>query len=177
LYIKIEDYCAATGVSTATAGRRLADVPFRIPTRGRGRKHFPLAGAVMTLKAKEVDSGACERLAGAACDLHGRDLYVEAEALPMAQSFAEWLPTEAMRNRLRTAQNSFVVAVANSRLCSPTIVRNLTPLRELFALCPPVLAWTLRGGEAPDIDGIAPAFAVASNEGTLDKYHANLEAA
>jgi len=177
VYITIEDYCAATGVSTATAGRRLADVPFRIPTRGRGRKHFPLAGAVMTLKAKEVDSGAAEALAGAAKDLHGRDLYVEAEALPMAQAFAEWLPSEAMRNRLRTAQNAFVVAVANSRLCSPTIVRNLTALRELFALCPPMLVWVLRGGEAPDIDGIAPAFAVASNEGTLDQYHINMEAA
>ena len=177
MYIKIEDYCDATGVSTATAGRRLSDVPFRIPTRAGGRKHFPLAAAVMTLKAKEVDAGACEALAQVACDLHGRDLYVEAEALPMAQAFAEWLPTEAMRNRLRTAQNSFVVAVANSRLCSPTIVRNLTPLRELFALCPPVLSCVLRGGEAPDVDHIAPAFAVASNEGTLDQYHTNLEAA
>lgn len=177
MYITIEQYARAADVSEATASRRLADVPFRIPTRGRGRKHFPLAGAVMTLKLKEVDAGGAEALAGAACDLHGRDLYVEAEALPMAQRFAEWLPTDAMRNRLRTAQNSFVVSVANSRLCSPTIVRNLTPLRELFAMCPPVLVWVLRGGEAPDIDGIAPAFAVASNEGTLDQYHTNLEAA
>lgn len=177
MYIKIEDYCAATGVSTATAGRRLSDVPFQIPTYGRGRKHFPLAGAVMTLKGKEVDAGACAGLARAACDLHGRDLYVEAEALPMAQRFAEWLPTEAMRNRLRTAQNSFVVAVANSRLCSPTIVRNLTPLRDLFALCPPVLAWVLRGSDAPDIDHISPAFAVASNEGALDQYHNTMQEA
>ncbi|KZY47592.1 hypothetical protein A3731_07825 [Roseovarius sp. HI0049] len=177
MYTTIEQYARAAGVSDATASRRLADVPFRIPTRGRGRKHFPLAAAVMTLKGKEVDAGAAERLAQAACDLHGRDLYVEAEFLPMARDFAEWLPTEVMRNRLRTAQNSFVVAVANSRLCSPTIVRNLTPLRELFALCPPVLAWVLRGGEAPDVDGIAPAFAVASNEGTLDQYHINMKEA
>jgi hypothetical protein len=130
----------------------------------------------MTLKGKEVDSGACEALAKAAKDLHGKDLYVEAEALGMAQSFAEWLPTEAMRNRLRTAHDAFVVAVANSRLCSPTIVRNLEPLKTLFALCPPVLAWVLRGGEVPDIDAIAPAFAVASNEGTLD-HHINMELA
>ena len=177
MYIKIEDYCAATGVSAATAGRRLAEIPFRIPTRAGGRKHFPLAAAVMTLKGKEVDAGACERLAQAACDLHGRDLYVEAGSLPMARDVAEWLPTETMRARLRTAQNAFVVAVANSRLCSPTIVRNLTPLRELFALCPPVLAWVLRGGEAPDVDGIAPAFAVASNEGTLDQFHTTMEIA
>lgn len=174
MYIKIEDYCAASGVSTATAGRRLAGVPFRIPTRARGRKFFPLAAAVQTLRAKEIDAGACEALAGAAQDLHGGDLYVEAEALPMAQAFAEWLPTEDMCNRLRTAQNTFVVAVANSRLCSPTIVRNLTPLRELFALCPPVLAWVLTSADAPDVDAIAPAFAVASNEAALCRHRTTM---
>lgn len=168
MYITIDNYACAADVSEATASRRLADVPFRIPTRARGRKFFPLAAAVQTLKAKEIDAGACEALAGAAQDLHGRDLYVEAEALPMAQAFAEWLPTEGMRNRLRTVQNAFVVAVANSRLCSPTIVRNLTPLRELFALCPPLLAWVLTGADAPDVEHIAPAFAVASNEAALD---------
>jgi hypothetical protein len=176
LYVTTDNYCAATGVSSATAGRRLADIPFRIPTQARGRKYFPLAAAVMTLKGKEVDAGAYEALAEAASDLHGRDLYVEAEALPMAHVFAEWLPTVA-RNRLRSAQNSFVVAVANSRLCSPTIVRNLTPLRELFALCPPVLAWVLTGKNAPDVDAIAPVFAVASNEPALDLYMKKLNEA
>jgi hypothetical protein len=100
----------------------------------------------MTLRPKEVDSGAAEALAGAVRDLHGRDFYVEAEALAMAQEFASWLPTADMRNRLRTAQNAFVVAVANSGLCSPTIAHNLTPLRELFATYPPVLVWVLHEG-------------------------------
>ncbi|SFQ56497.1 hypothetical protein SAMN05421853_11093 [Roseivivax halotolerans] len=171
MYISTEEYADAASVSDATAFRRLKGLPYRIPTRGRGRKHFPLAAAVMTLKGKEVDSGAVDALTEAARDLFGHDLYIEPEALPMAHSFAEWLPSETMRARLRAAQNFFTVAVANSRLCTPAIVRNLSPLRELFALCPPVLVWVLTGGEAPDIDYIAPAFAVSSNEAALDQYH------
>lgn len=171
MYITAEQYARAAEVSEATASRRLKGLPYRIPTKARGRRWYPLAAAVQTLKAKEIDAGACEALAEGAKDLHGRDLYVEAEALPMAQAVAEWLPTESMCTRLWTAQNAFVVAVANSRLCTPAIVRNLTPLRDLFALCPPVLAWVLTGENVPDVDHIAPAFAVASNEAALDQYH------
>lgn len=175
MYITIKDYCAATGVSDATASRRLKGLPYCFATRRRGRRGYPLPAAVITLKRKEIDAGAAQALAQAARDLHGRDLYIEAGALPMAREFAEWLPDNGMRDRLRRAQNAFVVAVANSRLCSPSIVRNLTPLRDLFALCPTVLAWVLRGGSPPDIDAIAPAFAVASNDAALEQYHTNLQ--
>ncbi len=176
MYITIDTYCAATGVSAATAGRRLADVPFRIPTRARGRKFFPLAAAVQTLKAKEIDAGAVKALTESARDLFGHDMYVEPEALPLAREFAEWLPTGAMRDRLRAAQNSFVVGVSDSRMCTPTIVRNLPPLRELFALCPPVMTWVLTGGAPPDVHNLAPAFAVSNNCAALDN-HTNMEAA
>ncbi|WP_354545967.1 hypothetical protein [Roseovarius sp. MBR-78] len=172
MYIKIEDYCAATGVSTATAGRRLSDVPFRIPTRGRGRKHFPLAAAVMTLKAKEAD--AVPELVQHARDLCRGDPYVEARALPIAESFVDWCEG-GMRDRARAAMNGFVVAVSNSRICTPTIVRNLEPLKALFVLHPDVTRWILVGGNPPDVDNLAPSFAVANNAPALDEYHLNLE--
>ena len=175
MYITIETYAAATGTSEATASRRLKGVAYRIPSRERGRRHYHLAAAVQTLKGKEVDAGAVKALTTSARDLFGHDLYVEPEALPLAREFAEWLPTEA-RDRLRAAQNAFVVGVSDSRLCTPTIVRNLLPLRELFALCPPVLAWVLTGGAPPDVHNLAPAFAVSNNCAALD-HHTNMEAA
>lgn len=171
MYITIDTYCAATGVSAATAGRRLADVPFRIPTRARGRKFFPLAAAVTTLKYKESHAGAAQALAEGARDLFGHDLYIEPESLPMARSFAAWLPEPVMRERLEMALSDFVVTVAHSPLCSPSIVRNITPLRDLYAICPPIMRWIICGGAVPDTDSIAPAFAVASNEAALDQYH------
>lgn len=176
LYIKIEDYCAATGVSTATARRRLADVLFRIPTRGRGQRYYHLAAAVQTLKAKEIDAGAVEMLANAARILDDH-LYIESAAMPLAQSFADWL-SGAMLDRAHRAQAAFVVAVANSRLCTPSIVRNLDPLKALFLLNPDVLRWIFAGVAAPAIDALAPAFAVACNENALTLYTNNiLEAA
>jgi len=174
LYVTIDSYCAAAGVCADTAGRRLAGVQYRVPPRERGRKYFPLAGAVMTLKRREIDAGVCA-LVQAAVRLDD-DLYIEPDALPLAREFADWLPADA-RDRLRSAQNAFVVAVANSRLCTPSIVQNLGPLRELFALCPPVLAWVLIGGTPPDIDHIAPAFAVSNNSPALGLNHTNMEAA
>lgn len=174
MYITIETYAAATGTSEATASRRLKALPYRIPTLERGRRYFHLAAAVQTLKEKEI--GAVKALTASARDLFGHDLYVEHEALPLAREFAEWLPTGSMRDRLRAAQNAFVVGVSDSRMCTPTIVRNLPPLRELFALCPPVLAWVLTGGAPPDVHNLAPAFAVSNNCAALDN-HTNMEAA
>lgn len=176
MYTTIESYAAATGTSDATASRRLKGVAYRIPSRERGRRYYHLAAAIQTLKAKEIDSGAVKALAASVRDLFGHDLYVEPEALPLAREFAEWLPTEAMRDRLRAAQNAFVVGVSDSRMCTPTIVRNLPPLRELFALCPPVLAWVLTGGAPPDAHSLAPAFAVSNNCAALD-HHTNIQEA
>ncbi|WP_417676721.1 hypothetical protein [Pseudodonghicola sp.] len=170
MHVTIENYCAATGVCAETTGRRLQAVPYRVPERrGAYRKLFPLAAAAMTLKRREIDAGAVAELGRSARPLNN-DLYVEPEALPMAREFADWLPDPAMRARLRAAQNSFTVAVANSRLCTPTIVSNLDPLRDLFALCPQVTRWVLAGGTPPDVDHIGPAFAVTNNSAALSLY-------
>ena len=176
MHITNDNYCAATGVCPTTAGRRLADVPYLMPTRERGRRYYHLAAAVQTLKGKEIDAGAVEMLANAARVLDDH-LYIESAAIPMAQDFADWL-SGAMLDRARRAQAAFVVAVANSRLCTPSIVRNLDPLKALFLLNPDVLRWIFAGVAAPAFDALAPAFAVACNENALALYTNNiLEAA
>lgn len=177
MYTTIEIYATAADLHEESAGRRLRDVAYRIPAHSRGRKHFHLAAALPTLKRRDIDAGVPAKLARMAVNLDGEGLYIEPEALPLALDFAEWLPTADMRDRLRAARNAFTIAVANSRLCSPTIVQNLDPLRELFALCPPVMKWILTGGTPPDIDAMGPAFAVASNCATLNLFTENLEAA
>ncbi|MFG6604712.1 MULTISPECIES: hypothetical protein [unclassified Sulfitobacter] len=177
MYTTIESYAAATSTSKATASRRLKGVAYRIPSRERGRRYYHLAAAIQTLKGKEVDEGVVKALTVSARDLFGHDLYVEPEALPLARAFAEWLPSEAMRDRLRAAQNAFVMGVGDSRMCAPTIVRNLPPLRELFALYPTVLAWVLTGGASPDAHGLAAAFAVSNNCAALDNQITIQEAA
>lgn len=165
MHITIDNYCAATGVCPTTAGRRLADVPYLMPSRERGRRYYHLAAAVQTLKGKEIDAGAVEMLANAARVLDDH-LYIESAAMPLAQSFADWL-SGAMLDRARRAQAGFVVAVANSRLCTPSIVRNLDALKALFVLNPEVLRWIFAGGDVPAIEALAPAFAVACNENAL----------
>lgn len=177
MYITIEIYATAADLHEESAGRRLRGVPYRIPARARGRKHYHLAAAVQTLKPRDIAAGVPAKLARMAVQLDGEGLYIEPEALPLALDFAAWLPTTEMRDRLRSVRNAFTVAVANSRLCTPSIVRNLDPLRELFALCPPVLVWVLTGGAPPDIDAMGPAFAVASNCANLNLYMETLEAA
>jgi hypothetical protein len=175
LYITIRNYACATGTSEATASRRLKAASHAASGK-RGRLYYHLAAAVQTLKYKEIEAGAVVALAASARDLIGHELYVEAKALPLARSFEAWLPNETMRDRLRAAQNAFVMGVGDSRLCAPTIVCNLSPLSELFALCPPVLAWVLIGGTPPDAHGLAPAFAVSNNCTALD-HHANMQEA
>jgi len=174
VYITIASYAAATGVSEATASRRLTRTAYHIRPHERGRRYYHLAAAVQTLKAKELEAGAVKALTGSACDLFGPDLYLEPESIPLAREFSDWLPTEANRGRLRAAQNAFVMGVGDSRICAPTIVRNLSPLRELFALCPPVLVWVLTGGTPPDAHNIAAGFAVSNNCAALDN-HATLK--
>lgn len=178
MHTTLHNYVEATGVHVETAGRRLKNVDFLRPPRTGGRKHYGIAAAMQTLSAPEIEVGAIDRLVAGAVSLRD-DLYIEAKALPVARQFASWLPTEAMRIRLRAVQNSFVVAVANTRLCTPAIVRNLDTLRDLFALNGAVLNFVLVGGEAPNVDALAPAFCVTCNDSTLDayKYPHNLEAA
>ena len=170
MFITLESYAFSVGVCETTAARRLKGIPFSIPDNARGRKHFFLPSAVMTLRQKEIDDGAAGRMASVSRDL-GDGVYVEGATLSIAERFAEWC-SGPMYTRLRAAQNAFVVAVANSRLCTPVIVENLDPLRTLFPLCSPVLVWILSGGEPPDVDRIAPAFAVASNTTELHTYEA-----
>ena len=177
MYITIKNYGCATGTSEATASRRLKDAACHAASGERGRLYYHLAAAAQTLKRKEIDAGAVVALTASARDQIGHELYVEAKALPLARGFAEWLPNESMRDRLRAAQNAFVMGVGDSRMCTPTIVCNLSPLRELFALCPPVLAWVLTGGSPPDAHGLAPAFAVSNNCTALDHHTNMLEAA
>jgi len=177
VYINIASYAAATGVSEATASRRLTGTAYHIRPHERRRRYYHLAAAVQTLKAKELEAGAVKALTGSACDLFGHDLYLEPESITLAREFSDWLPSEANRDRLRAAQNAFVMGVGDSRICTPTIVRNLSPLRELFALCPPVLAWVLTGGTPPDAHNIAAAFAVSNNCASLDNHATLKEAA
>jgi len=172
LFTTIDRYANAVRVSEATACRRLKGIPFRVPTRGRGIQWYPLGAAVQTLREKEM--GAIEGLTRTARDLDAGDLYIEAPAISIAESFIGWT-TGAARDRLRAAQNGFVVAVSNSRICSPAIVRNLDPLRTLFVLNPDVTRWILLGGTPPNVDALAPSFAVVNNGPALAEYHANLE--
>lgn len=174
MYITQEHYARATDVSGPTASRRLRGTPFVIPTRGRGIQWYPLAAAVQTLRAKEMD--AIPDLVQHARDLCRGDPYVEARALPIAESFVDWCEGD-MRDRARAAQNGFVVAVSNSRVCTPTIVRNLEPLRTMFVLNPDVTRWILVGGNPPDVDNLAPSFAVANNGPGLDEYHMTMQEA
>jgi hypothetical protein len=174
LYTTTDYYCAATGVCPTTAGRRLTETPFRLPSLSRGRRFYPLAAALQTLRKRENDAGAIESLVRTSRTLSD-DLYIEPDALPLAHSFSEWLPAPAMRDRLRSIQNALVVAVANSRLCTPTIVRNLDALRQLFPLNPDAMRWILVRGDAPDVDNLGPAFAVACNDTALDIYTTSLK--
>ncbi len=93
-------------------------------------------------------------------------LYVGgAEALPAARAFCAWLNDADVDAgaRLRAVQNAFVVALANSRLCAAPLIENLESLRVLIAIQPEVLNYVLVGGDAPDLDNLAPAFALVNN--------------
>lgn len=168
MYTTIERYASAVDTSVATASRRLKGIPFVIPTKGRGVQWYPLAAAVQTLRAKEQDS--IPALVKHARDLYPGDFYVEPRALPIAESFIGWCEG-SMRDRARAAQNSFVVAVSNSRICVPSIIRNLEPLKTLFVLNPEVTRWVLVGGTPPDVDNLAPAFAVSNNGPAIDEFN------
>ncbi|KAA8605926.1 hypothetical protein [Salipiger aestuarii] len=159
--ITLQSYSTAVGVCETTASRRLAGVFHRM--RGRKRS-YPLAAALQTLKRKEHHS--IPALV-AASQSDRSNLHVEPSALPMAMNFTEWLPSAAMKERLRAAQNAFVVAVANSPLCAPALVENLDALRMLFVLNDEVLRFVVLGGTPPNIDALAPAFAVTNNTHTF----------
>ncbi|WP_288941007.1 hypothetical protein [uncultured Roseovarius sp.] len=127
----------------------------------RGVHHYHVAAALPTLRPREYDSAPALIL----CAEPPEDsLYVGgAESLAMAQAFIEWLPEEP-RERLRVAQNSFVVALANSNICAAPVVENIENLRVLIVLQPDVLRWIFRCGDVPDMDRLAPAFAIVNNQ-------------
>ncbi len=173
MYITIATYSDIVGVCKTTVSRRLSGAPYRIPTKENGRHYYTLAAAVTTLKPSEVKAGVIGLLAASARLLND-DLYVEPEALSAAQDFAQWLPSPEMRNRLARVQSAFVVAVANSPLCTPTIVGSLEPLKALFALNADVSRYVLVGGPVPNVDALAPAFAISNNGALLDQRAAEL---
>lgn len=176
MHITLDGYAAVCGIDPSTAGRRLAHAPFRQPKRSHGRKFFALAAALLTLTPHEIAEGAIPAMVRASERL-SKDEYLEPEALPMARDFASWLPDPAMQTRARGGQNAFVVAVANSKLCTPAIVENLEALRDLFVLNQQVTRWILLGGGPPDVDKLAPAFAVANNDSRLAMYTPELKEA
>lgn len=173
IYTTQADYAEAIGGAVETAGRRLKHVAYRSPSRASGRRFYPVAAAVMTLKQREIDAGAIPALVDSAGIL-GTALCIEAEMLPTAIDLAEWLPSEAMRARLREMNAAFVGAVANSPLCTPTVVRALEPLKSLFVLNKDVTAYVLTGDGSPDVADLAPAFAVSNNDAVLERQFAAL---
>lgn len=173
LYTTIDTYAQAAGVCDDTAGRRLKHVAYRSPSRASGRRFYPVAAAVMTLKQREIAAGAIPALVDSSGIL-GTALYIEAEMLPTAIALSEWLPDEAMRARLREMHAAFVGAVANSPLCTPTVVRALEPLKTLFVLNKDVTSYVLTGDGRPDVADLAPAFAVSCNDALLERQYAAL---
>lgn len=175
IYTTQSAYADAIGGVVETAGRRLRDVSYRSPTRSSGRRYYPLAAAVMTLKPREIEAGAIPALVDSAQTL-GSELYIESEMLPVALDLAEWFPAEAMRARLREMNAAFVGAVANSPLCTPTVVRALEPLKTLFVLNKDVTAYVLTGEGRPDVADLSPAFAISNNDALLERQYAALTA-
>lgn len=175
IYTTQADYAEAIDGAVETAGRRLKHVAYRSPSRASGRRFYPVGAAVMTLKQREIAAGAIPALVDSSGIL-GTALYIEAEMLPTAIEFAEWLPEEAMRARLREMNAAFVGAVANSPLCTPTVVRALEPLKTLFVLNKDVTSYVLTGESRPDVSDLAPAFAVSCNDALLEQKYAVLTA-
>lgn len=158
MYITQSLYARETGRTVETACSRLCDVPYK---RGRQGVHlYHLARTLPTLRPREHASIQALVL----CATPPEDsLYVGGpESLQMARAFIGWLPEEA-RGRLRAAQNSFVVALANSAVCAPVVVERIEYLRVLIVLQPDVLKWIFKCGDVPDMDRLAPAFAIVNN--------------
>ncbi|QFT92149.1 hypothetical protein FIU86_04795 [Roseovarius sp. THAF9] len=173
LYTTIDSYAEATGATAHTASRRMKDLAFRVPSGSKGRRSYPLAAAVQTFRPREIDAGAVPAIAQSAHRLSDT-LYVESEMLPAARAFAEWLPDPRMRSRLLHIRNAFSIAVGNSPLCTPSVVRALEPLKSLWALNADVTRFILAGATPPDVDKLAPAFAVSCNEALLENYYDSL---
>ncbi|GGO50330.1 hypothetical protein SAMN05444398_1011049 [Roseovarius pacificus] len=158
MYITQHLYARETGRVVETACARLKTVPHI--NGGRGVHHYHVAAALPTLRPREYDSIPALVL----CATPPEDsLYVGGpEALPMARALIEWLPEEP-RERFRAVQNSFVVALANSNVCAAPVVENIETLRVLIVLQPDILRWIFRCGDVPDMDRLAPAFAIVNN--------------
>jgi hypothetical protein len=161
-----QNYCAAAGCCIETVGRRLKSIAYS-PGPPYGTRHYPLAQAVTTLRPREIEKGAVERLVATAT-VSDDSLYVgSSDALDVACNLIEWLP-DNMRTRAVAAQNNFISGVANSRLCTPAVVENLGTLQALVILQPDVLRHVLTAMPA-DIERIAPAFALVNNSANMIK--------
>jgi hypothetical protein len=159
--ITIKDFMSATGCVAETAGRRLRHLPYHAGPNGT--RLYSLSGALPTMWPREVGKGAPEalvRLASAPSD----SLYVGGEgSLPVAQKLIAWLP-DRPRERLAAVQNSFVVSLANSKICAPAVVENYEVLRTLIVLQPDVLRFIFDQGEVPNMDRLSPGFALVNNQ-------------
>lgn len=185
MFTTIYAYAEAAQIVPSSTSRRLKGIPYLSRSRGdvlpgdparvgRAVNWYPLAAVVQTLRKDELD--AIPALVEGAKELHPGDSYVDPRFYYLATPFIRWCGQD-MRSRARRAQNDFVVAVANSKVCSPAIVKNLTALREIFVLHPDVTRWILVGGLAPDLAALAPSFAVANNSPSLEEFNLTMELA
>src|SRR6056297_400398 len=168
MVISVKNYMEATGVVPETAGRRLKGLPYH--PGPHGTRLYSLAASLPTMWPREIANGAAEKLVrGASAPTDS--LYVGGEgSLPVAQKLIEWLP-ERPRARLAKVQNSFVVSLANSKICCPAVVANYEILRTLVVLQPDVLRFIFGEGEVVDMDSLAAPFALVNNS------HFTMEAA
>jgi len=156
MQITVIDYAAATGVHLGTARRRLENVPRDVRTRPH---RFGLADALLTLKQKEVDDGAMQRLI-ATVVVQGDRLYV-ADDLATAKKLFSMLPQDC-RARFDVARSLFFVSVANSAVAVPSLLESAGILADLLLLQPDVLRCVVGVDATCDVAGIAPAFALVN---------------
>lgn len=157
MFITQHQYADAAQCCVETAGRRMKSIHFHMGPRGA--RNYHLAAALVTLKGREIGAGAVPRLAESATAPD--DVLFVGDVLDMARAYVDWLDAPA-RARLAAVQNSFVVALASS-LCAPAVVENLESLRTLIAVQPDVMRHVLTDMPAPEMDRMAPAFAIVNN--------------
>ncbi len=153
--IAVCDYIAATGVTPATARRRLAEPHFRDGKTYR----YNLSEALVTLKGKEIDRGAMQALVASAGS--PEDVLFVGDRLGVALQLREKLPPDA-RARFAVVRNFFFASVANSRMAVPSVMQKIGDLADLFILQPDTLRFVLGMLDDYDIDAIAPGFTLVN---------------
>jgi hypothetical protein len=154
-----KNYARAAACVEETARRRLHATPFH--GGAYGERLYNLGDAAVTMRPREVNGGAVERLAAYAAAPAGVQ-FVGADKLDTAQRLIAFLPAE-MATRYQDIRRMFFVAVANSNICAGPIVENIGHLSDLFILQPDILVHVLGAAPRPDVHSIAPAFSLVNN--------------